>query len=185
MVMAYCAKPDLTYMSIQDEINKHLGVSLFFLAPLIRSQRAIRELFVSREVWDAVTLPFGSNRDGNERAKFRAYLDAYTSGEEIGVSERPFSKRADTFMARVHPIEHHVWDIRVIEPRPGIRCFGCFGDIDLFVALTWDYRDNLDETPAGFELKAKECRRIWLSLFTSPPFNGGIDDLFSFNFNAN
>jgi hypothetical protein len=112
----------------------------------------------------------------------RAYLDAFTSGEEISISERPFKKRADTFMARVHPVKYSVWDIRAIEPWPGIRCFGCFGDIDLFIALTWDYRENLDETEDGFALEAKRCRDCWSTLFVCNPREGGIDDLISWNF---
>lgn len=80
-------------MSIRDEIAAHLGRELFFLPPLIRSDPVIRELFVSREVFDAVSPPFLQRWSGQQLAKFRAYLDAYTTGEEIGVSERPFNKR--------------------------------------------------------------------------------------------
>ena len=47
---------------------------------------------------------------------FAVILMLSQGGEKLGVSEKPFNKRADTFLARVHPINLEVWDIRAIEP---------------------------------------------------------------------
>lgn len=183
MTRHYCGNQLLTYMSIRDQIKTHLGTKLFYLPLAVRSDELVRELIVSDEVRSAVEGPFDETRDGYRCAQFRAYLDAFAGGEEIGVSEKPFNKRADTFLARVHPTSLGVWDIRAIEPRPGIRCFGCFGDYDLFVALIWDYRENIEETPEGFEILARECRRVWDKFFSYPPRQGPINDLLS-NFYA-
>jgi hypothetical protein len=164
-------------MSIRDEINRHIGRKLFHLPPLVPSDPLIRELFVSTEVLEIASEPFAEHRDGFRHAQFRGYLDAFTSGEEIGVSEKPFNKRYDTFLARVHPRGLEVWDVRAIEPRPGIRCFGCFGDRDLFIALTYEYRENLVETEDGFAAEAQRCRKDWDSLFSSEPHRGSVSDL--------
>ena len=79
--------------------------------------------------------------------------------------------------ARVHPTQLEVWDIRAIEPSPGIRGFGCFGDRDLFIVLTYEYRENLDATANGFAIEARRCRQVWDFLFSSVPYGGGVSDL--------
>lgn len=157
----------LTYMSIRDEINRHIGSKLLHLPSLVPSDPLVRELFVSAEILEIAEEPFPEHRDGDRHALFRGYLDAFTSGEEIGVSEKPFNKRSDTFLARVHPTQLEVWDIRAIEPSPGIRGFGCFGDRDLFIVLTYEYRENLDATANGFAIEARRCRQVWDFLFSS------------------
>jgi hypothetical protein len=164
-------------MSIRDEINKHIGRQLFHLPPLVSSDPLIRELFVSQEVLEIAAEPFADHRDGFRHAQFRGYLDAFTGGEEIGASEKPFHKRSDTFLARVHPPQLDVWDIRAIEPRPGIRCFGCFGGRDLFIALTFEYRENFAENEDDFAAEARRCREYWDTLFSSVPVRGNINDL--------
>jgi hypothetical protein len=171
-------------MSIRDEIRAHLGSKLFYLPSRFPVGNSTRELIVSEGVLDVVTPSSSSYWVETRHAELRAYLHAFVDNEEIGVSEKPFTKRGDTFLARVHPIEQDVWDIRVIEPSPGIRCFGCFGDRDLFVALTWNYRENIEETANGFELEARECRSVWSSLFTLPPRTGRIDVHLSGNYFA-
>jgi hypothetical protein len=169
-------------MSIKDQIGTHLGNALFYLPSRFQDSETPREMVVSRDIFETVTPPFGPYWEGKRHAEFRAYLDAFVDDEEIGVSEKPFTKRADTYLARVHPIELDVWDIRIIEPAAGIRCFGCFGDRNLFVALTWDYRENLDETADGFAALARDCRAVWSSLFTIPPRTGSIDVHLSSNY---
>ena len=166
-------------MSIYSQIRSHLGTSLFRLPFAVEGEEWIRDLVLSSEVWDAVRGPFPENRDGERHAEFRAYLEAFASGEEISVSENPFQKSSYTFMARVHPIGLDVWDIRVMELRPGIRCFGCIGDSDLFVALTWDYRENIEENAEGFKKEALRCREAWDKLFTCQPKKGNASGLLS------
>jgi hypothetical protein len=47
--------------------------------------------------------------------------------------------------ARVHPVKAEFWSIRVTAPEdtPGIRVLGAFADKDKFIALTWDYREDM------------------------------------------
>jgi hypothetical protein len=169
-------------MSIRDQIRALLGSKIFYLPSRFQNGESTREIVVSREIFEIVTPPFGDYWEGKRHAQCRAYLDAFVDGEEIGVSEKPFSKAFDTYLARVHPIALDVWDIRVIEPTPGIRCFGCFGDLDLFVALTWEYRENIQATSDGFTILARECRSVWSSLFTLPPRTGSIHAHLSGNY---
>ena len=134
-------------MSITDEIQKrirtHRDKRLFYLPLAVPSDLHIRTMIVSVEVKDAVTNGFPKNWEGKRRAEFRGALDAFTDGQFLSVAEKPFNKPPDTDLARVHPATYEIWDIRSTNPEPGIRCFGGFGGKDLFIALTWNYRESI------------------------------------------
>lgn len=168
-------------MSIRDEINKMVeSKRLFCLSPLIASTAVIRTLFVSFEVHDQVFPPFAENRDGYRLSQFRSTLDTFSS-YWISVAENPYKKDQTAFMARVDPIEDEVWDIRSIDPRPGIRCLGRFAEKDTFIALTWDYRENFN-----WKYEIQRCKEVWKELFgTTPPLAGAsLDDYLSGNYHA-
>lgn len=130
----------------------------------------------------AVCPPWPENHDGTRRLRFRADLDAFTRHDEISVSEHPFEKPWDTHLARIHPVEKEVWDIRSLEP-PGTRCFGRFGGQNLFVALTWAYREDVEsgddwcrDDDWGAEIRKFE--KEWERLFKGIPLFRGdtLDD---------
>lgn len=157
-------------MSIRDELQNHLGKTLFVLEPL-DGREVVRDLIVSSDV-DGMIWPkdWPDNRDGERLSEFRATLDAYSAGDTISVSDDPFQKPPETILSRVHPAQFDFCDIRVLEPSPGIRCFGGFGDYDLFIALAWDYRENLDD-PAAWSQIIQDCKRQWFALFQAAPLH--------------
>jgi hypothetical protein len=151
---------------------------------LIRSTPVIRTLFVSTEVNDVVYPPWPPNRNGFRLATFRGVLDAFTAGEMISVAENPFKKPPDAFLARVDPVTDEVWDIRCVDPQPGIRCLGSFAEKDTFIALTWGYREDFD--PEDWPIEINRCKEKWKELFgTNPPFRGKhLDEYLSGNYYA-
>ena len=101
-------------------------------------------MIVSVEVRDAVEGPWPNNWDGYRLSQLRESLDAFTTNEWISVAEDPFAKPSDAFMARIDPVSMQLWDIRCIDPNPGIRTFGTFLCKDTFLALTWEYREQIN-----------------------------------------
>ena len=133
-------------MAIRDQIRGCCAgpaPKLLCLSPLVRSTPVIRTLFVSVEVNDVIHPPWAPNRNGYRQSQFRAFLDAFVAGDWISVAENPRKKPSNAFLARVEPAADEIWDIRCIDPKPGIRCFGAFAERDTFVALTWCYREDL------------------------------------------
>jgi hypothetical protein len=135
-------------------------------------------MFVSGEIWHDVTPPFAENLSGMRLAEFREYLDAFTEGAELSVSENPHAKPSDAMLARVDPVADQFWDLRSVSPNPGIRSLGGFTDKDEFVALTWNYRENLD---GQWSEEIDRCRAAWRGLFgTESPLCGrSLDDYLS------
>lgn len=168
-------------MSITDSIERHLGAELFLLPPLSGDGDFPRTLVVSSEVYHDVNPPFPDHWDGQRLGQFRGTLDAFTEDEYLAVAEDPHNKKPEAYFARVDPVELRIWDIRSLAPRPQIRCFGAWAKKDMFVALTWEYRDDLD-----FAAEACRCRKIWDRLFAPfVPFEGeSLDEYLSANYYA-
>ncbi len=118
-------------------------------------------MIVSQEVLDAVAGELPDNWDGHRLADFRNALDTFTLGDRVTVGENPFKKPNDCFMARVHPVELEVFDVRTLLGQ-GIRAFGSFLDADCFAALTWGYREDMD-----FDEECKRCVHERKQLFGS------------------
>jgi hypothetical protein len=134
-------------------------------------------MYVADEILVAVSPPFPETRDGKRMWEFRQTVDAFLEGGEFSVAENPDCKPSDAMLARVHPIKADFWDIRSIVPKPGVRAFGAFSAKNTFVALTWDYRENLDDEGA-FSAEVERCINAWRDLFgTETPFKGeSLDD---------
>ena len=129
----------------------------------LTGEDTVRILFVSAEVRDAVSEPFTGPRK-KLLAEFRENLDAFLEGGEMSVGENPHDKDAYALIARVDPVQDEFWDMRVTAPKPGIRAFGGFAELDTFICLTWEYRDVIGE---NFDAQVDRCRDEWLKLFGS------------------
>ena len=184
-VAAYSLNGMLTYMSFHGNLQEQIGRlaaqrRIALLPPLLSSSPMLRELFVSADVWDGANPPWPRHRTGLRHIEFRAALDHFTQGYTINVAEDPFTKPRHAFMARVHPVQRQVWDIRCLGPDQGIRCFGCFAGKDRFVAITWDFRENIT-----FESADSECREAWDALFSPlQPLTGTSLDEYLSNYVA-
>lgn len=173
-------------MSISDKLEARLvaldGDRLVRLPALVPSPLPNRTVWVTEEVYDAVQPVRDGTWDDYRLSLFRGSLDAFTNCEEVSVAQDPFNKASDAFLARVHPVGEEIWDIRTTEPPQGIRCPGCFADFDVFIALIWDYRENLTDSHDWDEAVAK-CKAAWRDLFGSlAPYSGDSLDAYLSNF---
>jgi hypothetical protein len=133
-------------------------------------------------VW--VTPPFPEDLEGDRRVEFRQTLDSFLEGGEFSVAENPYAKPSNVMLARVDPVTSEIWDIRSIAPTPGIRCLGVFVDKDTFVALTWNYRENLEE-PGEWEAEINRFTSDWRELFGDvEPYKGDCLDDYLTNYHA-
>jgi hypothetical protein len=157
-------------MSIQDQVRELVRTKE--LHPLESRDFGActpRSLFVTQEVLDAVTFPFrAENRILH--AEFRQTLDGFLEGGEMTVGEDPDTKSSDALMARVKPVECEFFDFRITAPRPAIRAFGGFVEKDVFVIVTWEYRDVIGD---DFDSEVVRCTHEWQKLFgRTTPFKG-------------
>jgi hypothetical protein len=139
-----------------------------------------REVYVSQEVHDVVCGPWPPGREGDLHANLRGLLDSFTEGDFITVGQDPFNKAGYAILARVHPVSADVWDIRCLDPNPGIRAFGCFYEADSLVVLTWSERDLITDWAA----EVQNCLAEWRKYCGNrEPLRGRtINDYLSFNF---
>jgi len=143
-----------------------------------------RRMLVSADVDAAITQPFPDTPEGERRGELRAWLENFIELGEITVSEDPDNKPPETMLARTHPVKAEFWSIRVTEPpdTPGIRSLGGFAGKDEFIALTWDYREVIDN---DFDGEVVAVQDAWKDHFGStPPFRGDSLDEYLTNYRA-
>jgi hypothetical protein len=174
-------------MSIRDEINSRVSEGrLFQLRPLIESDEVKRSMFVSEKLFSKLHPEAdGPNSFDARNALLRADLERFINGSEITVARNPFKKSKKCYLAPVDPTRLGIWDIRSVDPRPGLRVLGCFSEKDVFVALEMETRESLggpnDKAWRDF---IERCSAHWRRLFGTylPFFGGETSDYFSENF---
>jgi hypothetical protein len=160
----------LTYMSIRDQIKALVASKeLYVLESIDFGACTPRSLFVTKDVLDAVTYPFPEDYRVLH-AEFRQTLDGFLEGGEMSVGDDPDTKASDALMARVKPVERDFFDFRITSPYPAIRAFGGFAEKDVFVIVSWQYRDVIGD---DFDAEVSLCKLKWEKLFgRTPPFKG-------------
>lgn len=140
-------------------------------------------MVASEAVNRLVTGPWESPEEEVRSGRLWNDFDRFIEGRLISVSlDRPYSKPKTTYMARLDPPEDDVIEIRSRDPKPGIRVFGRFADKDVYVALNWEYRENLGgPQDKEFDREREICKAEWRKLFnTNPSINGTqIHDYFA------
>ncbi len=151
--------------------------------PVITQESTKRSLFATPEVHRLVIGPWNDEAEEKRCGKLMADFERFVLGRHISVNWDKHSKNAmDSFMARLHPYEHEVWQIRSRVPSPGIRIFGRFAYRDCFIAFSWRYRRELNgkNSPEYLEVM-RSCQAQWSNIFASyDAFTGDrIDDYIS------
>lgn len=171
-------------MSIRDDIRYWMDRGrLFQVFPRLPGSPVNRVLLASEAVNRLMTGPWENANEEIRCGRLWADFDRFIEGRLISVSlNSPYSKPRTTFMARLDPPADDVIEIRSRDPRPGMRIFGLFADKDVFVALTWEYRENLGgPRDKEFNREREICKAEWRKLFnTYPSINGSrIDEYFA------
>ena len=182
----------LTYKSFRDECEGHIARRrLFRFEPRQSQAPGTRGVLLSAEVAGLVLGPWPDTPLGFRCARLRAEFDAFVGGNSLIVCWTPFKGRAHHRVGRLSPVEHGVWDLRSVDPRPGLRVFFCLGERDLIVASTCNPRSVdiswLPRPPLGpregreWKRAVRECRFMWNELFPGRrPFVGAkLDECFS------
>jgi hypothetical protein len=172
----------LIYKSVREALQAHEGSKLFCLPSLFLGEDAPRSIFVSADVFSIVEGPWAETSDGRRHANLRSLFDGFTDGDRFTMADDPFKKPSHSMIARVAPIESEVFDFRCLDPNPGIRAFGRFAEQDIFVALTWNYRENISGRE-DWSAEVESCITLWQELFDNlPPHKGRtVNDYITYN----
>lgn len=151
-------------MSILNELAKLSGERrLSHLLPLEPSHSVERDVYVSESVWDFLD---GDVDDENlARVGARAYrrLESFIRGKPVVLGMDPRQKDRTSLIARNDDPADGVVDVRVNDPKPAVRIFGCFAAQNVLILLL--VRTRSDLAKKGFAGSVKECRRHWDTLF--------------------
>jgi hypothetical protein len=164
----------LTYMSLRSEINTHVGVGR-----LTQLHLFVPELPEKREIYITPTLnvllhgPWGNASWEKRWYRARQQLDDFIDGllmDRIFVRSAS-RKKSSAFMSRLDPDSDEIWEIRVRDPKPGLRIFGSFICQDTFVALTSAPHECLNNED-DWNRTIQEYKGEWTRHFSSTAFRG-------------
>lgn len=158
-------------MSIHDEIsNRCAEERLFCTVPALPGAPTVRTIFVSPEINQLILGPWDDKKIEARAGRLRANFDMFTSGMSISVGPDPYKKKKTAYMSPLNPTADEVWQIRSRDPKPAIRVFGRFSERDVFIALTWGFREKLGGPGSREWRDARErCKTEWRNLFH--PYN--------------
>jgi len=143
---------------------------------LVRSSP--RKIYMSICVADMVDAAWEDSDDAVLFAQCRALLEDYVRNNWIRLRWDP-DQDVPANIARVRPPGLYVFDFRSKGKDGGIRVFGAFAAKDWFVALTWEFRNEVD-----WDFEPTNCLKTWIDLFnTAPPYLGSdANDYLSSNY---
>lgn len=158
-------------MSIHDEVSSRCAESrLYCLVPALLSTPVVRTVFISPEINKLVLGPWDDKKVEERAGRLRADFDMFTAGTVISIGQHPYKKKKTAYMSQLDPTIDEVWQIRSRDPKPGIRVFGRFSEKDVFVALTWRFREDMGGPKSREWRDARElCKTEWRNMFH--PYN--------------
>lgn len=149
-------------MSIRELIHQQIRAGeLFLVRPSVEGDPIERNMFVSSEVHKLLVGPWESEEEEKRCNQLKGDLDHFITGGRIGVC-LGIRKHQNAYMARLDRdgAGDDVWEIRSADPKPGIRIFGRFAEIDTFIGLTW-WQRKLISNPRQWALRKRECKAAW------------------------
>lgn len=165
-------------MSIDAEIAKLVSTGqLTFLSPALPGVSVVRDIFVSPDVLALVgDTPSVDAKYLRVSGRARAKLDNITAGRMFVFGIDPHNKSVTCTVARNDPTAAGVLDVRVTDPKPQLRLFGCVAKKDVLVLLSWAPRDGLN-----FPVEVRNCSSQWNILFPNhhPVLGHDPNDYFS------
>jgi hypothetical protein len=147
-----------------------------------------RAVLMSQEINELVIGPWSDGPMGARCARLRGDLEHLITAENITVCWDPFKARNEQ-IGRLNPIGDLVWDLRLQDPKPGLRVFFRFAEKDVFVALTCAPRSASVSWLRSVPLLGREsrqwrraivgCKAQWRLLFPAhEPVSGDSIDAY-------
>jgi hypothetical protein len=161
-------------MSIRDEINEHLEtgqlIRLHLFVPELPEKRTI---YLTPNLMTLLHGPWVGEKWERRWYRARQQLEDFIDGlprDRIFVRSAP-RKKSSAFMSPLDPVSDEIWEIRVRDPKPGLRIFGSFVCQNVSVALTAASHECLS-TKEDWNRAIQEYKGEWSRYFNSAPFRG-------------
>lgn len=144
-------------MSIKQEIINHVNDgSLELVTPKVLSDKSLRKLYLTRELYDTVYEDKESLIEQEIFSNLIADLEVFVTSSTID----PY------YLWCLEPRKEGIWEIRSTRPKYQIRIFGAFAAKDIFIATHYKPRDDLGSKHSGqWKPEIKRTQRTWNDLF--------------------
>lgn len=163
-------------MSIDDEIRKLVDRGDLVEFDPMDKPSIYRAVFLLPDVNSQIVGPWeAGSYDEKEMPLVRRFIEHFMFGNIVTVS---FQRSPKAGFRRLEDRANLVWEMRILDPKPGNRLFGFFARADVFVGTQLVPRDDLN-----FDEEIRTAKQIWKSLLPDedPLLADGINAYISEN----
>lgn len=133
----------------------------------------LRHMYLERELHERLFHSYEDDSVEERHAQLQSDLEQFVTARRL----------PPTYIRLLAPTSKGVWEIRSVQPNPGIRVFGLFIKKDSFLATHYEYRRELGGfNDRAWKLASRRSRGIWSKLFTTmykPRLSDNIHELIS------
>jgi len=154
-------------MSMRDEIRFRVEEGrLIVLEPALPTSPVVRTMLVAPNIADLLNGPWSNQQEEYRFGRLRSDFDAFIEGLYISACMVPYSAKT-AYIASLDPPAEGVWEIRSRDPKPSLRVFGFFAEVDVFIALTIFNRNLLGgSNTREWRDAIVGCKAEWRKLFS-------------------
>lgn len=158
---------------------------LFKLEFLVPGHPEKRTVLLSPEMNVLMSGPWESSEMADRCMRLRADLENVLAGGRLVVCWTPGKGRDNHQVGRLDPIDDNIFDIRSVDPSPGLRAIFHFAEKDVLVVhlcsprsvpIPWLHRiPLLDRSSKAWRNALAESKRNWSTLFPKFEPHAGND----------
>ena len=144
-------------MSIKHEAASLVaGGKLRLVTPKVPSDRSLRKLYLTRELFDKVYEEKEGLSEIEMFANLIADLEVFVTSETIDPD----------YLWCLEPSQDGIWEIRSKRQEPQIRVFGVFAAKNIFVGTHHKLRGDLgNKNSEQWKIEIRSAKSIWRNLF--------------------
>lgn len=127
----------------------------------------VRDVFASPAVMELIEGGhFNSAQMERMGGRARAKVDNIVAGRKFVFGLDPYEKSTTCTVSRNRPVSFGVVEVRVTDPDPAARIFGCVAKRNVLILLTWAEKKGL-----VYKQEVDHCRKEWNLAFPNhhPP----------------
>ena len=144
-------------MSIKQEVASLVdGGKLRLVTPKVPSDRSLRKLYLTKELFDKVYEEKEGLSEIEMFANLIADLEVFVTSETIDLG----------YLWCLEPSKDGIWEIRSTRQEPQIRVFGVFAAKNIFVGTHHKLRGELgNKNSEQWKIEIRRAKSIWRNLF--------------------
>lgn len=165
-------------MSIADQVTRCCDSGTLVEFRPIAPISTLRPVYLVPEVCARIVGPWTTAEERSFMPQVQADLENFIEGGWINAT---FRMRPNAYCKRLQDGSKSVWELRTIDPAPGVRIFGMFAMKDVFIGTGMLLRSELND--CSFKEEIRNTKAKWRNILHTyaPVVSENINDYITEN----